>query len=254
MNRCAIGVDIGGSSIKSALVDLERGSLASERRRVRSPAMSSIDAMYAAIESALPEQRASLAVGIGFPGVVKSGVVRTAAHVADAWIGHPLAKTAANRLGRKAVALNDADAAGLAELQFGAGRDVRGTVLVMTLGTGIGSALFVDGQLVPNTELGHLEVDGEEAELRAAARIRMTGKLSWSDWLQQLNLVVDRLHALLWPDLIILCGGITEDHPQLATEIASRCPVRVGELRADAGLIGAAFATTLTSGVWLRSD
>ncbi len=152
--------------------------------------------------------------GVTFPGVVVGGTVYTAANVAKAWIGQPLAEPAALKLKRKVVAINDADAAGLAEVNFGAARDVNGTVLVLALGTGIGSALFVDGKLVPNTELGHLEFDGMEAEARASGRARMERKLEWSAYMTELNFVLNRMHALFWPDLIVLCGGITADHPE----------------------------------------
>jgi polyphosphate glucokinase len=253
MGRQAVGVDIGGSAVKSAIVDLDIGALAGERYSINSPAMGAVDEMLAAVASAVPRQAAGLPVGIAFPGVVQSGIVRTAANVARAWIGHPLAETAAARLRMPVVALNDADAAGLAEVKFGAARNVSGTVLVLTLGTGIGSALFIDGRLVPNTELGHLEVDGREAETRASGRARKVHSLSWDTWLDELSLVLRRLHALLWPDLIVLCGGVTEDHPAMAQQLSAPCPVTIGALRADAGIVGAALATTLADGAWLHS-
>jgi polyphosphate glucokinase len=150
------------------------------------------------------------------------------------------------------VAINDADAAGLAEVHFGAARDVSGTVMVLSLGTGIGSALFVDGRLVPNTELGHLEVDGMEAEARASGRARMERRLDWPTYIAELNLVISRLHSLFWFDLLVLCGGITADHPNLSDDLNCAAPIKLGALRADAGIVGAAFATTLAQGVWIR--
>ncbi len=253
MRRNAIGVDIGGSSVKSAVVDLERGALIGTRYSVKSPAMGAIDEMFDAVAAAIPTSERGSPVGITFPGVVQGGVVRTAANVAKAWVGHPLAEAAAARLGTPVVALNDADAAGLAEVTYGAARNVPGTVLVLTLGTGIGSALFVDGHLVPNTEFGHLEVDGLEAEARASGRVRVEKNLAWDAWLAELNRVIQRLHSLLWPDLIVLCGGVTEDNPNLAQQLTCPCRVTLGALRADAGIVGAALATTLSGGVWLRS-
>jgi polyphosphate glucokinase len=253
MSRRAVGVDIGGSSIKSAIVDVERGVLVGERHSVKSPAMSAIAEMLDAVAAALPPGADGLPVGVTFPGVVLGGVVHTAANVAKAWLDHPLASSAAQRLRRDVVALNDADAAGLAEITFGAAKGITGTVLILTLGTGIGSALFVDGRLVPNTEFGHLEFDGAEAEARASARVRVEKNLSWTAWTQELNYVLQRMHALLWPDLIVLCGGITEDNPGLAEQLTCRCPVKLGALRADAGVVGAALATTLSRGVWLDS-
>jgi polyphosphate glucokinase len=184
--------------------------------------------------------------------VVVGGTVYTAANVAKAWIGQPLAEPAALKLKRQVVAINDADAAGLAEVNFGAARDVNGTVLVLALGTGIGSALFVDGKLVPNTEFGHLEFDGMEAEARASGRARMERKLEWSEYVAELNVVLNRMHALLWPDLIVLCGGITADHPNLSDDLTVPTNIKLGALRADAGIVGAAFATTLAQGVWIN--
>jgi len=177
--------------------------------------------------------------------VIRQGTVRTAANLNKAWIGQPLAKLAAERLHRPVVAINDADAAGMAELHYGAARDVAGTVLLLTLGTGIGSALFVDGKLVPNTELGHLEVDGVEAELRASGRLKVEKNLTWDAWAAELNRVIGELHALLWPDLIVLCGGITEEPEKFMDKLHSEARLCVGALRSEAGIVGAALATTL---------
>lgn len=215
--------------------------------------MSAVSEMLDAVVTALPDGSASLPIGLTFPGVVRAGTVYTAANVAKAWINQPLAQPAAARLQRPVVAINDADAAGLAEVHFGAARDVMGTVLILTLGTGIGSAMFVDGRLVPNTELGHLEVDGMEAEARASGRARVERKLEWGAWIAELNLVINRLQSLFWPDLIVLCGGVTADHPQLCEDLRCPAPLKLGALRADAGIVGGAFATTLSQGVWIES-
>jgi polyphosphate glucokinase len=252
MHRQAIGIDIGGSSIKAAIVDIQKGCLVGERRSVPSPAMSAVSEMLHAMATAVPEGSEGLAAGVTFPGVVVGGTVHTAANVAKSWIGQPLAEPAAQKLKRKVIAINDADAAGLAEVQYGAARDVAGTVLVLSLGTGIGSALFVDGKLVPNTELGHLEFDGMEAEARASGRARMERKLDWPSYMKELSYVVQRTHALFWPDLIVLCGGITADHPNLCDDLKCPAPLKLGALRADAGIVGAAFATTLDQGVWIE--
>ena len=252
MHRQAIGIDIGGSSIKAAVVDLNRGCLIGERRSVPSPAMSAVSEMLHAMAAAVPEDTANLPAGVTFPGVVVGGSVFTAANVAKSWIGQPLSEPAAPKLKRKVVASNDADAAGLAEVNFGAARDVPGTVLVLSLGTGIGSALFVDAKLVPNTEFGHLEFDGMEAEARASGRARMERKLDWAGYVTELNYVLNRMHALFWPDLIVLCGGITADHPNLCDDLKVPTRLKLGALRADAGIVGAAFATTLAEGVWIH--
>lgn len=253
MHRQAIGIDIGGSSIKAAIVDLNKGCLVGERFSVPSPAMSAVSEMMHAMAAAVPEGAApGLAAGVTFPGVVVGGTVYTAANVAKSWIGQPLAEPAAAKLKRKVVAINDADAAGLAEVHFGAARDVQGTVMVLSLGTGIGSALFVDGRLVPNTELGHLEFDGMEAEARASGRARIERKLDWGAYVSELNYVLNRVHALFWPDLIVLCGGITADHPNLTDDLKVPAQLKLGALRADAGIVGAAYATTLAQGVWIK--
>lgn len=214
--------------------------------------MSAVSEMMDAMAAALPDSAGSLTAGVTFPGVVVGGTVHTAANVAKAWIGQPLAEPAAAKLKRQVIAINDADAAGLAEVQFGAARDVKGTVMVLSLGTGIGSALFVDGKLVPNTELGHLEMSGMEAEVRASGRARIERKLDWPAYMSELSFVLQRMHALFWPDLIVLCGGITADHPNLCDDLRVPAPLKIGALRADAGIVGAAFATTLAQGVWIK--
>jgi polyphosphate glucokinase len=241
----AVGVDVGGSSIKCALIDLATGEFTSERWSVPTPAQASTAALLDAIAVAVANIPGDHPVGLAFPSVITRGTIRTAAHLNKDWIGQPLAALATQRLGRGVIAINDADAAGLAELHFGAAKDVAGTVLLLTLGTGIGSALFVDGRLVPNTELGHMEVGGREAELRAAARIKTEENLSWDAWILELNAVLAEMQSLLWPDLIVLCGGITEEPENFMPKLRCAAPVRVGALRSRAGIVGAALATTL---------
>jgi polyphosphate glucokinase len=241
----AIGVDVGGSSIKCALIDLNTGAFAGERFSTPTPAQGSTEALLEALATVVSNIPGDHAVGLAFPSVIRNGTVRTAANLNKAWIGKPLAALAAQHLHRAVIAVNDADAAGLAELQYGAARQVPGTVLLLTLGTGIGSALFVDGRLVPNTELGHLQVQGREAELRAAGRVKTEQHLSWDAWAGELNLVLKEFHALLWPDLIVLCGGITEEPENFMHKLHSEARLCVGALRAEAGIVGAALATTL---------
>jgi polyphosphate glucokinase len=239
----AVGVDVGGSSIKCALIDLNTGAFAGERYSTPTPAQGSTDALLSALASVVANIPGEHAVGLAFPSVIRNGMVRTAANLNKAWIGQPLADLAAKRLQRPVVAINDADAAGLAELRYGAAGEVPGTVLVLTLGTGIGSALFVDGQLVPNTEFGHLEVKGREAEKRASGRAKVEGGLGWDLWAAELNLVINELHGLLWPDLIVLCGGITEAPDKFMDKLQCEARLCVGTLRAEAGIVGAALAT-----------
>jgi polyphosphate glucokinase len=239
----AVGVDVGGSSIKCALIDLATGTFAGERFSTPTPAHDSTDALLSALVSVVSKIPGDYAVGVAFPSVMRNGIVRTAANINKSWIGQSLAQLGGNRLGRPVTAINDADAAGLAELRYGAARDVPGTVLLLTLGTGIGSALFTDGKLVPNTEFGHLQVAGHEAEKRASGRAKVEGNLSWDAWAAELNVVLNELHALLWPDLIVLCGGITEEPEKFMDKLHCEARLCVGTLRAEAGIVGAALAT-----------
>jgi polyphosphate glucokinase len=244
-SNLAIGVDVGGSSIKCALIDLDTGAFASERFSTPTPAHDSTEKLLAAFATVVANIPGDHAVGLAFPSVIRSGTVRTAANLNKAWIGQPLAKLAAEHLHRPVIAINDADAAGVAELRYGAARNVPGTVLLLTLGTGIGSALFIDGRLVPNTEFGHLEVRGQEAELRASGRVKVEKNMSWDAWSGELNLVLNEMHALMWPDLIVLCGGITEEPEKFLDKLHCEARLCVGVLRSEAGIVGAALATTL---------
>lgn len=240
-----MGVDVGGSSIKCALIDLTTGAFAGERFSTPTPAQDSTEALLAALASVVSNIPGDHAIGLAFPSVIRGGVVRTAANLNKAWIGKPLAQLAAARLGRPVIAINDADAAGLAELHYGAARNVAGTVLLLTLGTGIGTALFINGELVPNTEFGHLQVAGREAEKRASGRAKVDAELSWDAWAGELNLVLNELHALLWPDLIVLCGGITEEPGKFMDKLHCEARLCIGAMRAEAGIVGAALATSV---------
>jgi len=244
-SELAIGVDVGGSSIKCALIDVASGKFASERFSTPTPAQDSTEALLTALSTAVANIPGNHAVGLAFPSVIINGTVRTAANLNKAWIGQPLARLAAERLHKPVTLINDADAAGLAELRYGAARDVAGTVLLLTLGTGIGSALFTDGVLVRNTEFGHLEVHGQEAEHRASGRVKVEHNLGWDAWAAELNLVLNEMHALMWPDLIVLCGGITDEPEKFMDKLRCEARLCVGTLRAEAGIVGAALATTL---------
>jgi polyphosphate glucokinase len=243
----AVGIDVGGSSIKCALVDLNTGAFAGERFSAPTPAQGSTDSLLDALKTVVSKVPGDHPVGLAFPSVIRDGIVRTAANLNKAWIGKSLAVLASEHLGRPVIAINDADAAGLAELRYGAARAVQGTVLLLTLGTGIGSALFVDGRLVPNTEFGHLQVAGREAELRASGRARVDQNLSWDAWADQLNMVLKEMQGLLWPDLIVLCGGITEEPEKFLDKLHCDSRLCVGTMRSEAGIIGAALATLVVS-------
>jgi len=237
-----LAFDVGGSFIKAGLVDVAQGRVTGEVLRRETPAGGSpgdvID-LLAAVSSELP---ADGPIGLAFPAVVKSGVTWTAANVDKRWIGTDARSLLEDRVDRPVVVLNDADAAGMAEMRRGAGRGRQGTVMVLTLGTGIGSALFVDGRLLPNTELGHLEVRGMEAEHRASARARIDRGLGWSAWADAVNEVLAAYHALLWPDLFIVGGGVTENWSHFGPLLRSRAEILPAHFGNDAGIIGAAMA------------
>lgn len=237
-----LAFDVGGSFVKAGVVDVATGGLAGEVLRRPTPegaAPADVIDLLAAMAGELPS---SGPIGLAFPAVAKRGVALTAANVDKRWIGTDAQALLEQRTGRPVAFLNDADAAGVAEMVLGAGRGRPGTVMVLTLGTGIGTALFVDGRLLPNTELGHLEVRGEEAEHRASARARIDRKLDWAGWAGAVNEVLATYHALLWPDLFIIGGGITENWERFGALLESRAGIVRARFGNDAGIIGAAMA------------
>lgn len=197
--------------------------------------------MLADMAEVLPSQGP---VGLAFPAVAKSGVAWTAANIDKRWIGTNARAQLQARIQRPVAFLNDADAAGVAEMTLGAGKDRRGTVMVLTLGTGIGTAVFVDGRLLPNTELGHLEVRGQEAERRASAKARVDRDLDWHDWAGAVNMVIEAYHTLLWPDLFIIGGGVTENWDEFGDLLQSRAEILPAHFGNDAGIVGAALAAS----------
>ena len=241
-----VGIDVGGTGIKAALVDTEAGTLVGERRRVLTP-QPATPAAVANATALLVEELPVAAAGIGFPAAVRHGKTVTAANIDPAWIGVQADELFADTLGRSVAIGNDADAAGLAEVRFGAGRDVSGTVLMLTLGTGIGSALFIDGRLVPNTELGHIEIRGKDAEHRAAASVKERKNLSWHAFAKRLSEVVERVDALLWPDLVIIGGGISKDAHKFIRELPCRANCVPATLHNEAGIVGAAMLAAESS-------
>jgi polyphosphate glucokinase len=246
----AIGIDIGGSGIKAGAVDLNSGTLRGERLRVATPEPSTPGAVVAStarlvrrIVRAVPEagDRLIVPVGVGVPSVVIDGVTRSAANIDPGWIDFPAAIEFRRALTHEVTVINDADAAGVAEMRFGAGRGQRGTVFVLTLGTGLGSALFVDGVLVPNTELGHMEIRGRDAERRSAAAARVRRGLSWKAWAADLDehlIAIDRLFS---PRLFILGGGVSKNPDKFIPFLTVSVPVVPAQLRNDAGTVGAAM-------------
>lgn len=242
-----LGIDIGGSGIKGAPVDVHKGEFAADRRRVDTPEESTPDAVAALVEQMVDDFADEIGkdtpIGLTVPAVVHHGVVRTAANIDPSWIGTDADDLFSQRLGRTVHVVNDADAAGVAEVHFGAGRGNTGVVLLTTLGTGIGSALFLGGELVPNTELGHLEIDGHDAETRAATSAREREDLSWEAWAERLQRYYSHVEDLLWPDLIIVGGGVSKKAEKFLPLLHTRAPIVPAQLKNDAGIIGAAWHT-----------
>jgi len=240
-----LGIDTGGSSLKAAPVDVRTGVLAADVVSFPTPdpaTPAAIAGVVKRIAATFPD--VSGPVGFAFPSVVQSGVARTAANVDPSWIGTDGARLVREATGRSAAFLNDADAAGLAELRVGAGRGQEGTVIMLTLGTGIGSAIFHDGHLLPNTEFGHMEIRGMEAEHRASARVRTVENLDWREWSLRVNEFLERMHALFWPDLFILGGGVVENWASFGPLLASPSRIVPAELGNTAGIVGAALAAS----------
>lgn len=237
-----LGIDIGGSGIKGAPVDTERGELTTPYHRIPTPQPSTPAAIAEVVGQLVRHFRWSGLVGCTFPAIMKDGVAYSAANVDAKWIGTDAAALFGQAAGRRFVVINDADAAGLAEMAYGAGRGQAGVVMMLTLGTGIGSALFVDGRLVPNTELGHMELRGKEAEHRASDRVREKKKLSWKQWAARLDEVLQRFDALFSPNLFIIGGGVSKRHAKFLPLLTVRAPVVPAQLLNEAGIIGAALA------------
>jgi polyphosphate glucokinase len=247
-----MGIDIGGTGIKGAPVDLATGELAADRVRILTPKPSTPSAVADVVAEVCAAfdghdgdgyERGG-PVGCAFPAVVRHGVTLTASNVDDAWIDCDADALFTERLGRDVHMINDADAAGIAEMAFGVGRDQRGVVIMITLGTGIGTALFVDGILVPNTELGHIELDGKDAETMASERSRIEADISWKKYAKRLDDYLAAIEALLHPDLIVLGGGGSKKADKFVPLLERTAPVVPAELGNDAGIVGAAMAVS----------
>lgn len=237
----AFGIDIGGSGMKAAPVDLDRGELAEARLRIDTPQPAAPAPMTDIVKQLVEHFGWSGPVGVTFPGVVRHGVIRSAANLDHSWIGVDADALFTEATGCDVHVVNDADAAGLAEVRFGAGRDRKGVVLLLTMGTGIGSALFVDGHLVPNTELGHLELDGHDAETKAAASAREREGLSWKDWAKRVQHYLDHVIRLFSPDLIIVGGGASRRADKWLPHVHVDTEVGPATLTNEAGIVGAAL-------------
>ncbi|WP_433223548.1 polyphosphate--glucose phosphotransferase [Dactylosporangium sp. CS-047395] len=241
-----LGIDIGGSGIKGAPVDLATGAFTSERVRIETPQPADVASVVKTVVAVAGSFPAADAIGITFPAVVLHGVTKTAANVDASWVDAPAERLFSEALGRPVTVLNDADAAGVAELEYGAGRGVPGLVVMVTFGTGIGTALFNDGVLVPNTEFGHLQMSGlhlhgGDAEDYASDRIREAQELSWPDWAERVQTYLRHLHALLWPDLIMIGGGVSKKAEKWLHLVDVPTKVVPATLLNNAGIAGAAL-------------
>lgn len=238
-----LGIDVGGSGIKGAPVDLKKGDFAEKRKRIDTPEKSTPEAVAEIIDQIVDhfdDVRGDSAIGVTIPGVVTKGVVRSAANIDKSWLDFDAEPMLEKKLGHDIVLVNDADAAGVAELHYGAAKGEKGLVIVTTLGTGIGSALIHDGRLIPNSELGHLEIDGFDAEKRAASSIKEIEGLTYPEWAERLQRYYSHLENLLWPDLFVVGGGVSKDHEEFLPLLKLRTPIVPAVLENKAGIIGAA--------------
>ncbi|MCL1839306.1 MAG: ROK family protein [Propionibacteriaceae bacterium] len=249
MTKSFLGIDIGGSGIKGALVDLERGDFATDRLRIPTPMKSTpgkiAQVVSRIVNSFAPQLDPATPIGITVPAVVTHGKTRTAANIDKSWINAEAENIFKAKLGREVVLVNDADAAGVAEQHYGAARDCDGLVVVTTLGTGIGSAMIFRGILIPNTEFGHLELDGAVAEKQASANAKAENKLSYSEYIPRLQRYYSHLERLFWPDLFVVGGGISRSSSKFLPKLKLSAPIVPAQLRNKAGIIGAAYLASL---------
>ena len=243
MAKVSVGIDIGGTGIKAALVDVKAGELVGERLRVETPPGGRPEDIAEVVRNlieTLDPKGIAKSVGICFPAVVQHGVTLSAANVSKEWINLDADKLFTKVVGREVYLINDADAAGVAEMKFGAGRKESGLAILTTLGTGIGTALFINGELVPNTELGHLEIDGVDYETKAAFSAKERENLDWDQWAERLQRYYSKLEALFTPDLFIVGGGVSKEHEFFLPLLKLKTPIVPAVLKNNAGIIGAA--------------
>jgi polyphosphate glucokinase len=243
-----LGIDVGGSSIKAGLVNVAAGRVSGQLIAAPTPAPSTPPALIQVIGALAAQLPGAVGrVGVAFPSVIKGGTAYTAANIDARWIGTDGAALAERTLGRPVLFLNDADAAGIAEMRFGSGRGCKGTVIMLTFGTGIGSALFTDGKLFPNTEFGHLEIAGRDAEKWASARVRTAESLDFPAWVARVNDYLAAMHRLFWPDVFILGGAVSERFQEFAPLLKSPAELRPAHFAGQAGVVGAALAAAETA-------
>jgi len=238
-----LGIDVGGSGIKGAPVDTETGQLVAERLRIKTPKGAEPEPVAKVVAEISQSFNWKGPIGIGFPAPIKAGVAMMAANISEKWVGTNADELFEKTTGCTSVTVNDADAAGLAEMAFGAGRGQPGTVIMVTLGTGIGSAIFYRGKLLPNTEFGHLEMKGRDAEHRASDAVRQLEDLSWKKYAKRLNKYLAAMQKLFWPDLFIIGGGISKVSEKYIPLFTIETPIVPAQFLNEAGIVGAALAT-----------
>ena len=238
-----LGIDIGGSGVKGAIVDTKIGQLITERYRIPTPQPATPEAVAAVMEKITQHFEWEGPVGVGFPGVIQQGIARTAANVDDSWIDKDLNKLFSMATGCKVHVVNDADAAGMAEVKFGAGKGIKGTLMLITVGTGLGTVVFTNGKLVPNLEFGHLMLHGADAELYASDAARSKNNLDWDTWAGRFNEYLLRVEELVWPDRIIIGGGASKKGDKFFHQLTTKAPVVPATLKNEAGIVGAAMVS-----------
>jgi len=241
--RKILGIDIGGSGVKGAIVDTKKGILITERYRIPTPQPATPEAVAEVIKKISKHFKWKGPVGVGYPGVIQQGVARTAANVDDSWIDKDLNRLFSKATGCKVHVVNDADAAGMAEVKFGAGKGKKGTLILITVGTGLGTVIFVNGKLVPNLELGHIILHGADAELYATDAARKREELDWDTWASRFNEYLLRIESLVWPDMIIIGGGASKKDDKFLPHITTKARVVPARLLNEAGIVGAAMVS-----------
>jgi len=237
-----LGIDVGGSGIKGAPVDLETGQLLAERVRIKTPKKAEPEPVAEVVAKITKSFEWKGPIGIGFPAPIKAGEVLMAANISDKWVGINADELLSKATGCDCTMINDADAAGLAEMKFGAGKEHKGTVVLLTLGTGIGTAFFHRGCLLPNTEFGHLDINGKDAEHRASDAVRQRENMSWKKYAKRLNRFMAEIEKLFWPDLFIIGGGISKKSENYIPLLKLKAPVVPAQFLNEAGIVGAALA------------
>jgi polyphosphate glucokinase len=238
-----LGIDVGGSGIKGAPVDIKTGKLVAERVRIKTPEGAEPEPVAQVVAQVAQSFDWKGSIGVGFPAPIKNGIAMMAANISEKWIGRNADELFTLATGCPCHVGNDADVAGLAEMTFGAGKDQTGTVIMLTLGTGIGTAIFSDGHLLPNTEFGHVEIDGKDAETRASDAARQRKDLSWPKYAKRLNTYMMQMEKLFWPDLFIIGGGISKVHDKFIPLLTLQARVVPAQLQNEAGMVGAALFT-----------